>query len=190
MSQFRFVQATIIIILGLGLTEILRNLGGQIRRSSKIEVYPLQIFASCLLLFFILTWLWDFSASVEVTWTFPLFLLTAIPTIALAMSADLIGLDFNSTKSSEQQYFEKCKPIYLILASVPLFSVITTIFTAEFLPFTPEYLIMLNIFRVVFAGFVALLGFIKKPAYHWSVLIGIFIAMFWWTVAIMFELKL
>ena len=177
MSQFRFVQITIVIILGLGLTEILRNLGGQIRRRSEIEVYSLQIFASCLLLFFILTWLWSFSLSLEVTWNLPLFLLKVIPTIALAFSAQLIGLDFNSTRSPEQQYFENCRPIYLIFASVPLFEVITTTGTAESLPITPEYLIVLNIFRVVIAGVVASLGFIKKPSYHWSVLICLFIAM-------------
>jgi hypothetical protein len=190
LSQFRFVQIVIVIILGLGLTEILRNLGGQIRRRSEIEVYPLQIFASCLLLFFILTLLWAFSLSLEVTWNFPLFLLKVMPTIALAMSAQLIGLDFNSTRSSEQQYFENCRPIYLILASVPLFEVITTTVTAESLPITPEHLIELNIFRVVVAGVMASLGFIKKPAYHWSVLIGSFVVMFGWTSAIIFELKL
>ena len=124
------------------------------------------------------------------TWNLLLFLLTVIPTIAVALSAQLIGLDFNSTRSSEQQYFENCRSIYLILASVPLFEVITTTVTAKSLPITVEYLIVLNIIRVVLAGVVASLGFIKKPVYHWSVLIGLIIVMFGSTSAIIFELKL
>jgi len=115
-----------VIILGLGLTEILRNIGGQIRIRSKIKVYPLQIFASCLLIFFILMWLWGFSKSIEVTWTLPVFLIQVLPAIAFALSAQILGLDFNSTRSAEQQYFGNCRAIYLILASIPLFGVITT----------------------------------------------------------------
>jgi hypothetical protein len=78
----------------------------------------------------------------------------------------------------------------LILASVPLFEVITTTATAESLSITPEYLIGLNIFRVIVAGAVTSLGFIKKPAYHWSLLIGLLIVMFGSTSAIIFELEL
>lgn len=189
MSAFRFVQITVVVILGLGLTEILRNLGGQIRRRSEIEVYPLQIVASCSLLFFILMFLWGFSAYIEVNWNLLLFLLKVIPSIALALSAQLIGLDFNSTRSSEQQYFENCRSTYLILASVPLFGVITTTVTAESLPISGENLIVMNIFRFVVAGVVASLSFIKKPGYHWSVIIGLLIVVLGWMSAIIFELK-
>ena len=190
MSQFRFIQIIIVIILGFGLTDILRNLGGQIRRKSEIEVYPLQIFASCFLLFFILMWLWSFSGLLKVTWNLLLFLLMVIPTIAIALSAQLIGLDFNSTRSSKQQYSENCRSIYLILASAPIFQVIITTISAKSLPITAEYLTALDTLRLVAAGFVASLGFIKKPAYHWSVLIGLFIAIFASTSAIIFELTL
>jgi hypothetical protein len=149
---------------GLGLTEILRNIGGQIRRRSKIKVYPLQIFASSLLILFILMWLWGFSKSLEVTWTLPVFLIQVLPTIAFALSAQILGLNFNSKRSAEQQYFENCSAIYLILASIPLSGVIYTTVTAGSLPIAGETLTLLNIIRIIVAGIVASLGFVKKPA--------------------------
>ena len=45
------------------------------------------------------------------------------------------------------------------------------------------------IFRLVGAGAVASLAFIKKPAYHWVVLIGLFIAVIETTSAVLFKLK-
>jgi hypothetical protein len=78
----------------------------------------------------------------------------------------------------------------LILASAPIFQVIITTISAKSLPITAEYITALDTLRLVAAGFVASLGFIKKPAYHWSVLIGLFIAIFASTSAIIFELKL
>jgi hypothetical protein len=94
MTEFRFVQITLVIILGFGMTEILRNISGQIRRRKEIEVYPLQIFVSCSLLFFILLWIWSFSQSVHVTWTLPVFFLQVLPTIALTLGQRDQGHEF------------------------------------------------------------------------------------------------
>jgi len=189
MTEFRFVQITLVIILGFGVTEILRNIGGQIRRRKEIEVYPLQIVVSCSLLFFILLWLWSFSQSIDVTWTLPIFLLQVLPTIALALSAQIIGMDFNSTKSSKQQYFDNCTATYLILAIVPLLSVFTTTTNSEYMPFTRNHLMLINIGRFVVTGITASLGFIKKPLYHWSVVIGLLIINFGSALTFIFRLK-
>jgi hypothetical protein len=189
MTEFRFVQITLVIILGFGVTEILSNIGGQIRRRKEIEVYPLQVFVSCSLLFFILLWLWSFSQSVDVTWTLPVFFLQVLPTIALALSAQMIGMDFNSTKSLKQQYFDNCTATYLFLAIVPLLSVFASTTNLEYLPFTRNRLMLINIVRFVIAGFTASLGFIKKPLYHWSVVIGLLIINFVSALAFVFRLK-
>jgi hypothetical protein len=175
MTEFRYVQITLIIILGLGVTEILRNIANQIRSRTDIEVYPLQIAVSWSILLFILMWLWSFSQSIDVKWTLPVFLLQMLPPIALALSAQIVGLDFNSTKSSKQQYFDNCTAIYLILAIVPMVTVFTTMANSDYMPTTRDYLTLINISRLVQSGFIASLGFIKKPLYHWSVVIGLLI---------------
>lgn len=189
MTEFMFVRVTIAIILGLGVTEILRNIAGQIRRKSHIEVYPLQVFASLILLFFIIVWLWGFSGSSAVTWTFPVFILKVLPAIALALSAQIIVLDFDSSKSPKEQYFKNSRVVYLILASAPLYELIFTAVTLKYLSIAVETLKMLIIFRLAGAGVVASLAFIKKPAYHWVVLLGLCIAVIETTTAVLFKLK-
>lgn len=100
MTQFEFVQVTIAIILGLGLTDILRNLGEQFRNRSEIEVSWLQVGASCMLLLVILIYnLWGFWGALGVNWTLQLFLLQVAPAIALALSAQLIKVDLSSGKT-------------------------------------------------------------------------------------------
>ena len=54
MSQFEFVQVTLIVILGLGLTDILRNLGEQYRHRRQVQLSALQVMASVLLMTVIL----------------------------------------------------------------------------------------------------------------------------------------
>ena len=189
MTEFRYVQTTLIIILGLGVTEILRNIGNQIRRRTEIEVYPLQIFVSWSILLFILMWLWSFSQSIDVKWTLPVFLLQMLPPIALALSAQIVGLDFNSKKSSKEQYFDNCTAIYLILAIVPLVSVFITITNSDYISITRDSLMLINISRLVQFGLTASLGFIKKPLYHWSVVIGLLINFFVSELTFIFELN-
>ena len=189
MSEFRFVQTALIVILGLGVTEILRNIGNQISRRAKLEIYPLQIFVSCSILLFILMWLWNFSQSIDVRWTLPVFLLQMIAPIALALSAQIVGLDFSSKKSPEEQYFDNCTAIYLILAIVPLVAVFTTMTNLDYMPIKRDSLILINVGRLVESGFIASLGFIKKPVYHWSVVVGLLIVFFDSELKIVFELN-
>ena len=190
MTEFRYVQTTLIIILGLGVTEILRNIGNQIRRRTEIEVYPLQLVVSWSILLFILMWLWNFSQSIDVKWTLPVFLLQMLSPIALALSAQIVGLDFNSKKSPEEQYFDNCTAIYLILAIVPLVAVFTTMTNLDYMSINRDSLMLINVGRLVQSGFIASLGFIKKPLYHWSVVIGLLIVFFGSELTFVFELKL
>ena len=189
MTEFKYVQTALMIILGLGVTEILRNIGSQIRRRTEIEVYPLQIAVSWSILLFILMWLWSFSESVDVRWTLPVFLLQMLPPIALALSAQIVCLDFNSKKTSKQQYFDNCAAIYLILAIVPLVTVLTTTINSDYMSITRDSLILINISRLVQSGFIASLGFIKKPLYHWLVVIGLLIAFFGSELTFIFKLE-
>ena len=170
MSEFEFVQVTVAIILGLGITELLRNIGEQIRRRSKIHLYSLQVAASCLLVFVILRYLWLFWSNLDVSWNLPLFLLTVSPAIALALSAQVIRVDWDSDTQPKEQYFENSTATYLFWAAAPLSQLVFDVVSGYV--FTEK-----DVTRLFVIGFLASLGFIKKPTYHWIVLSGLFISL-------------
>jgi hypothetical protein len=161
----------------------------QIRKRSDIKVYPLHIFASFLLFFFILMRVWGFSIYTDATWTLVSYLLVMMPTVALALCAQVIGLDLDSAKSPEQQYFENCKPLYLIMGSVLVFAVIGSIAKSEYSNISKDSMTLLNSVRLLFAGLLASLGFIKKPAFHWVVLSSLFVAVLATASATVFVLQ-
>jgi hypothetical protein len=179
----------IVVILGLGLTVILANLGGQIRKRSSIQIYPLQIFACCFLLLTIVMWHWSFSRTQNVNWTLPLFILNVIPAVALALGAQVISIDINSSKSPQQQYFENCGYIYTILASVPVITVITETFVPESLTISTEILARSNILRLSAGCIMASLAIIRKPTYHWFSLMLLYILVTCSTSVAIFNLN-
>ena len=171
MSEFEFVQVTIAIILGLGITAILRNIGEQIRRRSEIQMYSLQLASCCLLILVILRYLWTFWSTLEVSWNLPLFLLAVSSPIALALSAQVISVDCDSTMSPEHQYFENCRATYLFWASAPLFGVF-------FDAVSGIENSLLNVgFRFLVIVLLGSLAFTKRPSYHWFVLLFLFITL-------------
>lgn len=92
-------------------------------------------------------------------------------------------------KSPEEQYFDNCTAIYLILAIVPLVVVFTTLTNLDHMSINRDSLMLINVGRLVQSGFIASLGFIKKPLYHWSVVIGLLIVFFGSELTFVFELK-
>ena len=171
MSEFEFVQVTIAIILGLGITAILRNIGEQIRKRPEIQMYSLQLASSCLLVLVILRYLWTFWSTLEVSWNMPLFLLAVSSPIALALSAQVISVDCDSTTSPEQQYFENCRATYLFWASAPLIGVFFDVVSG----WEPKLIdVGVRFFVVALLGSLA---FAKRPSYHWFVLLLLFIGL-------------
>ena len=165
LTQFEFVQVTIAIILGLGLTDILRNLGEQFRNRSEIEVSWLQVGASCMLLLVILIYnLWGFWGALEVNWTLQLFMLQVSPAIALALSAQLIKVDISSGKTPEAQYFNNCTATFTLWATAPLFSMFFSLAT------TGNVNIAADAARIGVAILLVSLGLIKNRIYHTVVL--------------------
>ena len=163
MTQFEFVQVTVAIILGLGLTDILRSLGEQFRRRREIDVSWLQIGASCLLLLVILIYLWSFWLAAEVTWTLPLFMMQAASAIALALSAQFIKVDLSSGKTLDAQYFDNRTATFVLWAMGPLFAVFFSIATGN--------VSGADAGRIGAAILLISLGIIKNRTYHKVVLI-------------------
>ncbi len=189
MSQFEFVQVTFAIILGLGVTEILRGLGEQIRARHYLRLYPLHIVASSVILIAIMIGLWGLWFVKGVQWTFPQFLLQAAPTIALALAAHVIRADCSiGADSLREQYFRNSGPAFLLLASVPLLTIVITLTRLDERPDDATNLAVITAARLLLAALGASMAFIKRPAYHWSVLglIGVF--MCWRVAAAVLEL--
>lgn len=186
MTQFEFVQVTVAIILGLGLTDILRNLGEQFRNRSDVQVAWLQIGASCLLLLIILIYLWSFWLASEVTWTLPLFMLQVASAIALALSAQFIKVDVSSAKALEAQYFDNAKVTFILWAMAPLFILFFSM--AAGIAGTSD------LGRVAAAALLMSLGLIKHRTYHKVVLITLLLLALMFTMVIgpvvgLFELR-
>jgi hypothetical protein len=163
LTQFEFVQVTIAIILGLGLTDILRNLGEQFRRRREIEVSWLQILASCLLLSVILVaYLWSFWTTSNVEWTLLLFVLQAGAAVSLALSAQFIKVDLSAPDSPTAQYFDNCRATYGVWAAAPVFGLLFSLSTGNLGP--------IEVFRIIVSALLVSMGFIKRPIYHAIVL--------------------
>ncbi len=190
MSEFEFVQVTFAIILGLGVTEILRGLGEQIRARHYLRLYPLHVVASCIILMAIMIGLWGLWFVKGVQWTFPQFMLQAAPTIALALAAHVIRADCSiGADSLCEQYFRNSGPAFLLLASVPLLTIVITFTRLDERPDDATNLVVITAARLLLAALGASMAFIKRPAYHWSALglIGVF--MCWRVAAAVLELN-
>ena len=183
MSEFEFVQVTFAIILGLGVTEILRGLGEQIRARHYLRLYPLHVVASCIILMAIMIGLWGLWFVKGVLWTFPQFLLQATPTIALALAAHVIRADCSVAADSLcEQYFRNSGPAFPLLASVPLLTIVITFTRLDARPDDATNLAVITAVRLLLAALGASMVFIKRPAFQWSALglIGVFMC---WRVA-------
>ena len=163
MTQFEFVQVTLVIILGLGLTDLLRNLGEQFRHRKEIDVCWLQILASWLLLSVILIVnLWSFWSTSGVDWTLLLFVLQAGSAVALALSAQFIKVDLSSSKPLADQYFDNSLATYSLWAASPIFTLLFSLAT--------DSLSSVDASRIIVVILLISMGFIRKPIYHAIVL--------------------
>ena len=169
------------IILGLGITQTLQNIGEQIRRRSEIEIYPLHIAASCLLLLFTLVWLWLFWGTAEISWNLPMFLLQLIPAVFLALCAQVIRIDLDAENSPKEQYFENCKAAYLIWISALAVHFISSVILQNIVP-------LIEILRLIVIGSLIWLTMTRNPVVHWCVITGLSISVVGGAAYSLFEL--
>ncbi len=170
MSQFEFVQVTVAIILGLGVTEILRNLGEQIRHRHVLNICPEQIMASALLLCVTLIYLWSFWSNEAVTWTIVLFAVQAASAISLALAAQLIRIDCASEQTPAEQYYSNSVATYIAWASAPGFAML-------FILLSRTDLESVDYVRLMIIPLLLTLGFVHKPLLHRSVILFLLVTV-------------
>jgi hypothetical protein len=163
------------------LTDILRNIGEQIRHRRTKALSAVQMLASVLLLQVILGYLWQFWGTVDVVWTLPLFMLQTAAAGSLALCAQLVRVETASAKTAEGQYWENSFVLFLFWAAAPLISAV----------FYAAADILDNTFVFLRFGVVALLvslAVINKKAFHLCVLSLLFGVLMFGNIAFFFDL--
>jgi len=123
MDRFSFVMVLLSIIVGLGVTELLRNVARQIQARNGIKFYWLHAVLAALVFVALLQQWWESwdQRAVE-TWTFPILILMLGGPIGLFILShflypdDLEGTDFKAF------YYENPRIIYLIAGATVLFT--------------------------------------------------------------------
>lgn len=179
MSQFEFVQITFAIILGLGVTTILNGLGEQLRQRHTHGLYPLQVASSLLLLLVHLAWLWGFWQTRQTDWHFGLFLAYAIPSVCLALAANVSRIDTSAAaQSSRDQYFRNAPVLYSLWAGAECMGILLGLHYASGLEELDRFgLITFSIIRLVGAGLTLSMGFVKRTGFQWAVLSILFLLL-------------
>ena len=172
MSQFEFVQITFAIILGLGVTTILNGLGEQLRRRHTHQLFYLQVASSLLLLLVHLAWLWGFWQTRQTEWQFGLFLAYAIPSVCLALAANVSRIDCSaSSESSRDQYFRNAPVLYGLWSGAELIGILLGLHYASGLEDLDQSgLVIFSVVRLAGAALTLSLGFVRKITFQWLTL--------------------
>jgi hypothetical protein len=186
MSIFEFVLTPLAIIIGFGISEILRGWGQQIHNRHLNNSHTLQISCSALILFFSLVYLWSMWLIRDIVWTFPLFLLLAIPGYAVALAAYISSLDTSvDAPPILDQYFHNSRPIYGLLALFPLSAMTSFLLTGtrELIAGTANLAVVTTILITLLALFITL-AWSRSQRYHlaamgflWILLNGLVIGL-------------
>jgi hypothetical protein len=134
MTIFEFVLTPLALIIGFGITEILKGWGERVHHRNRSKSHVLQIASSSMILFFSLVYLWVMWLIRDIVWTFPLFLLIAIPGYAVALAAYINRVDCSADAPPIlDQYFHNSRPLYgmltLFLLSLITLSLLTGVAT-------------------------------------------------------------
>ena len=172
MSAFEFVLVSFAIVVGFGISEIFAGWGQQIRARHRLPAMPLQIAASALILFFQLRYLWGLWQTRGVEWTFPLYLLVAAPAFVLAPCAHVVRVDTGeSALPVREQYFQNTRPVFALLALVPVLVGIIGLAGARMAePGDTLGIASTTALNFLFFGLMVSLAFSKSERYHWLTL--------------------
>lgn len=181
MSTLELVLVPLGIIVGFGISEILRGWGEQIR-SRRHAIDPLQIAASALILFLCLTYLWGTWLLRGLDWTFPLYLAVAAPALALSLAAHVARVDCaKGAPSPGEQYLQSHRPIYLLLTVMPLTAIGLSLVTEVRSQLDdPPDLVGVTLMRIGVVALLVALGLSDSRRFHtlalataWLVLVGV-----------------
>jgi hypothetical protein len=172
MSGFEFVLVLYAIISGLGISDILRGWGEQVRVRHRMSAYPLQLALSFFLMYFGITFLWSLWTFRDAEWTFLLYITGAIVPLLLSLASGIIRVDpAIGAPTAKDQYFQVARPIFLILSCIPILIIVGsfTTYARELVPNRPEGMqfMLLTIYRVLLSVGMLYVAWSKKASVHW-----------------------
>ncbi len=190
MSIFEFVLIPFAIIIGLGVSEILASWGQQIRTRHRRDLHVLQIASSAFILFFCMSFLWGMWLMRNATWTFPLYLLVAVPGFAVALAAHISKIDTSvDAPPTLEQYFQNSRPVYAILTLIPISLIALSIVSGgrTQIPDPPNF-VVITIVRVALFSLAASLAWSQSAKYHAAALTGLWIGVLYIITSLAFRI--
>ena len=188
MSALEFVLVPFGIIVGFGISEVLGGWGQQIRTRHRHNLHPLQIASSATILLLCLVYLWAMWGLRGIVWSFPIYLLVAMPALALALAAHIARIDTSiDSPPVLEQYFENSRPVYLLLTVMPAFAIAINV-TSEVTTLNPPNVLSLTLVRLTILALIASLAWSKNPRYHGAALGTLWLAMIGVTGRLLFLL--
>lgn len=95
MDEFSYLSVLLSIILGLGITQILKGFRGILQSRKRVKLYwPALAWAGLLLLIYVQTWWAMFGLRFHHDWSFGAFAIVLLQTIVLYMMAGLVLPNF------------------------------------------------------------------------------------------------
>ncbi len=189
MSELEFVLVPFGIIIGFGISEVLGGWGQQIRTRHRHNLHPLQIASSATILLLCLVYLWAMWGLRGIVWTFPIYLLVAMPALALALAAHIARIDTSiDSPPVLEQYFENSRPVYLLLTVIPAFAIAINVTTEVNGLLNPPNELSLWLVRLTVLALIASLAWSKNPRYHAAALGTLWLAMIGMTGRLLFLL--
>jgi hypothetical protein len=118
-SRFEYVTVLMSFVVAFGVSEILAGWGRQFLERDRVRPYPLQLFASFLLLILLLQSLWGYWNFRDVHWTFPRFLAVLAPLLVLSSVTFLItpSLRGKAEVLVRDHYLGTRRVVFLLLAA-------------------------------------------------------------------------
>lgn len=119
MDRFSFVMVLLSIIVGLGITELLRNVAHQVQQRARIKPYWLHsILVVIVFIAFLQLWWEMWSLQSQETWSFPTLLLMLGGPVGLYIIAHLMFPDVIEGTDFKAIYFKDSQVIYTLSACV------------------------------------------------------------------------
>jgi hypothetical protein len=182
MSGFEFVLVLYAIIAGLGISDILTGWGEQVRVRHRMPAYPLQLAVSFLLMYFAISFLWSLWTYHDAQWTFSLYITMASLPLLISLASRIIRVDTSmEAPTAREQYFLVARPIFLILACLPIIIIVIAFTTNlnEMSPNAPQGMqfYLLVVFRVLLCLGMFYVSWSRKVSVHWIGVSVMFLAI-------------
>jgi hypothetical protein len=172
MSTFEYVAVLTSIIIGLGITHLLRGVARIIQHPGATPVYWVHLcWVGYVFLNLIFWWWWEFNLGQIDVWTFPLYLFVVLYAVLMFLSASILFPDsLDGYDGFEDYYYSKRVWIFGLLAVVGLMDVADSLAKGvdHWLALGIEYQVARTIQPILFV--VAM--FTRRPRFHAAVAIG------------------